>query len=126
MSRYITTAIIFILTVFIIVFSRFYINDACKKIYELTDETKHFLELSEFQKAENALMEISEYIDIKKSGFMMIIEHEYTESLEVKINKARSFTLSQEKALALAELSEARDMISDIKNSQKFSAANIL
>ena len=126
MSRYVTTIIIFILTITTIIGGVLFIINTTEKMYELTVEAEYFLENSEFEKAEDALFEAGEYLESHKKILMIIINHEYTESLETKLNKTRSFTKQHEKSFALAELSETKDVLKDMKNSQKMSIENIL
>lgn len=126
MSRYIATTVILAATIFLLIFSNIYIGRQCTELNKLAEETEYFLEEKEFEKAEAALFEINSLLKEKKNTIMMLIDHETAEKLSSKLNRTMSFVKSKEKSLALAELTEARDMIDNIRNSQKISAENVL
>lgn len=125
MSRYITTFVIFILTVSLTIYSSIYIKNHCKALNSLMEEAEYFIENSMYENAEAAVLEAVKTTRQKRAVLCVLTNHDIIDNLSNNLVRTLSLTKNKEKALALSEITVTREIIDAIFDAQLLTVENI-
>lgn len=126
MSRYLITVFIFILVAGTLIFGQLFINNSCDSLIKMIDVTYANLEENDFVEAEQSIKSVLKEVKSAENLNFILSDHETYDELSSNLSVARYFITHNEKSLAGAYMTLARDAAERMKDSQSFGIGNIL
>lgn len=126
MTRYVTTAVILASVAATLVFGRIFIDNSCNSVIEAIDKAAAEIEGSDFENAKGSIEKALGQIEKSEKLHFALSDHEAYDELFANLKVSGYFAAHNEKSLAGAYMTLARDTAEKLKDSQSFGIGNIL